>query len=384
MTRNVAVVTGTRAEYGLLRSSMEAIRSSEALSLSVLATGMHLSPRHGSTIEEIRDDGFEVDRTVHSLLVGDDALAHAKSVGIGVSGMAEAFGDLEPDVVLVLGDRPEALAGAVAAAYLNVPVAHVHGGDATHGGMIDDSARHALTKFAHLHFPASDRSKDRILALGEEAWRVTTAGAPGLDDVLEDRFEDESTVRDALGLDTHRRLAVVLQHPVTAEFDSAGRQMRATLDAVAAVGVQAVVVHPNADPGGEAMVREIESHPSWNAFLVFENLPRERYLGLLAAADVLVGNSSSGIIESPSFGLPTVDVGRRQEGRQRAGNVQHVDHDPEAIRAAIERCLYDPEVIRRAATAQNPYSQGGAGDLIADRLDSVSLDESLLRKPVDF
>ena len=377
----VVVVTGTRAEYGLLSSSMRAIEDRDDLVLDVVATGMHLSPQYGHTVDDVRADGFEVAREVPTLLDGDSGAAMAKSLGVGVSGMADALASLDPDVVLVLGDRGEAFAAGVAAAHTNVPVAHVHGGDSMVGAIIDDSIRHALTKFAHLHFPVTDRSAERVRRLGEEPWRVTTVGAPGLDAVLAGEYESPDDVRARFDLPAGRPLALVVQHPLTTEPERAGEQMAATLDAVADLDVEPVVVYPNSDAGGRRMIAEIASR---DGLATFRSLPRPAYLGLLAAADVLVGNSSSGVIEAPSFDLPVVDVGPRQEGRERADHTLRVPHDRRAIRAAVERCLTDESFRERVATCDNPYDRGGAGERVAERLATVELDERLLRKRLTY
>jgi len=382
--RTVLVVTGTRAEYGLLRSSMEAIHEHPELNLSVVATGMHLSPRHGETVSEIRDDGFTVDREVHMQLDGDSGAAMAKSLGVGTMGLTDAISGIDPDVVLLLGDRDEALGGALAAAHMNVPVAHVHGGDAMHGAIIDDSIRHAITKFAHIHFPASELSADRILKLGEEERRITVAGAPGLDDVLAGDYDDPEAVRERYDLDLDRPLLLAVQHPVTTQQERAGEQMAATLDAVESFDAQVVLIYPNADAGGDRIIAEIESRSFSDGVESFRSLPRREYLGVMAAADAMVGNSSSGIIEAPSFGLPVVDVGPRQKGRERSDNTLSVPHDSGAIREAIDRCLTDRAFREQAETAENPYDYGGAGERICERLVAVELDESLLRKRLTY
>jgi UDP-N-acetylglucosamine 2-epimerase (non-hydrolysing)/GDP/UDP-N,N'-diacetylbacillosamine 2-epimerase (hydrolysing) len=266
---------------------------------------------------------------------------------------------------------------------MNVPVAHIHGGDAMQGAIIDDSIRHAITKFAHVHFPASELSKERILKLGEEAWRVTVAGAPGLDDVDSEAQATESTVANALDLDRDRPLALLLQHPLTTEPDRAGAQMRATLDAVAGFDLETVVIYPNSDAGGTAMINAIDDHAP-DGFHTFDSLPREKYLGLLDTADVMIGNSSSAIIEAPSFGLPAVDIGPRQDGRERADNIVDVSHDTDTIRSGIERALTDESLRERAQQCDNPYDQGGAAERIVDRLESIELDEQLLRKQLTY
>ena len=382
--RRITVVTGTRAEFGLLESSMREIERRTDLELTVVATGMHLSAQHGSTVEEISAQGFEITATVDTLLESDTGRGMAKSLGLGIGGLAECFVDLDPDIVLVLGDRGEAFAAGVAAAHLNVPVAHIHGGDAMTGATIDDSIRHALTKFAHVHFPATERSKERILGLGEQAWRITTVGAPGLDDVIAGAFDDANTVVDGLGVADDLPLILVVQHPVTTQPDRAAAQMRTTLDAVDQFEAQPVVIYPNADAGGKRLLEVVQQYAHQDGVTAVKNLPRRKYLGLLDAAAVLVGNSSSGIIEAPSFGLPVVDVGPRQAGRERAPNVTIVPHEREAIEEAIEAALEDTTVRRRAATCKNPYDRGGAATKIVDRLASIDLDDRLLEKRITY
>lgn len=382
--RRVAVLTGTRADYGLLRSSMETIAAHDDLILTVVATGMHLSRRHGMTVEDIRADGFTVDREVLMQLDGDTGTAMAKSLGVGTMGLADAFEQLAPDVVLLLGDRDEALAGALAASHMNIPVAHVHGGDSMQGATIDDSIRHAITKFAHLHFPASETSADRIRKLGEEPWRIITVGAPGLDDVLNGRYRDPEAVRDLYDLDPDRPLILLVQHPVTTQTEQAGEQMATTLDAVESFEAQVVLVRPNSDAGGQRMIQEIESRSFADDVRTFRSLPRDEYLGVMAAADAMVGNSSSGIIEAPSFALPVVDIGPRQAKRERADNTISVPHETGAIRDAIRRCLEAEQFRERAAACDNPYDYGGAGERICERLSTVTLGDDLLQKRLAF
>jgi len=381
---NILVLTGTRAEYGLLKSSMEAINAHDQLSLSVVATGMHLSPQYGQTVTDIRDDGFTVDREVLMLLDGDTGTAMAKSLGIGTASVAEAFESLDPDIVLLLGDRDEALAGALAAAHMNIPVAHIHGGDAMEGAVIDDSIRHAITKFAHIHFPASEKSAERIRKLGEEEWRITVSGAPGLDDVLAGEYEPPQEVVDRYDLNTDKPLVLLVQHPVTTESEKAGRQMAATLDALDSFDIQTVIIYPNSDAGGEEIIDEIDSRSFGDDVKTFQSLPRREYLGLMAAADVLIGNSSSGIIEAPSFGLPVVDIGPRQKGRERAENTVSVPHQTAAIHEAIEQCLNDETFRLQVDQCENPYDYNGAGDRICKTLANIDISDTLLKKKLTY
>jgi UDP-N-acetylglucosamine 2-epimerase (non-hydrolysing)/GDP/UDP-N,N'-diacetylbacillosamine 2-epimerase (hydrolysing) len=383
-SQDILVLTGTRAEYGLLKSSMEAIKEHPNLSLSVVATGMHLSPRHGNTIQEIREDGFTVDREVLMQVDGDSGTAMAKSLGIGIMGLTDAFGTLDPDIVLLLGDRDEALAGALAAAHMNIPVAHIHGGDSMHGAVIDDSIRHAITKFAHIHFPASQLSADRLRKMGEEEWRISIAGAPGLDDILAGGYTDPDVVFDEYDLDPDKPLLLVVQHPVTTQPEYAGEQMAATLDAVRSFDAQTVLIYPNSDAGSDQMISEIESRSSGPLFHTFRNLPRRKYLGVMAAADVMVGNSSSGIIEAPSFDLPVVDIGPRQQGRERTKYTISVSHTPEEIQEAVLKCMTDQQFCEQVFAAKNPYNYGGASDRITQRLADLTVGEQLIRKQLDL
>jgi len=382
--RTVAVLTGTRAEYGLLESSMQRIADHDDLALQIIATGMHLSPKHGMTVDQIREDGFTVDHEVLMQVEGDSGAAMAKSLGVGTMGLTDAFQSIDPDFVLLLGDRDEALAGTLAAVHMNIPVAHIHGGDSMHGATIDDSIRHAITKFAHLHFPASELSGERIRKMGEEEWRIKVSGAPGLDDILAGEYESPDAVLKKYDIEPDQPLLLAAQHPVTTQPEWAGEQMAATLDAIESLDVQTVLIYPNSDAGSDQMIQEIESRSEVEGIQTFRSLPRREYLGVMAAADVLVGNSSSGIIEAPSFDLPVVDVGPRQDGRERAANTLSVPHERDEIRAAISKCLTDEAIRERIASSSNPYDYGGAGKRVCEVLAEVDIDERLQRKRLDM
>lgn len=382
--REILVLTGTRAEYGLLKSSMDAIKAHDELSLSVVATGMHLSPQHGKTVTDIRDDGFTVDREVLMLLEGDTGTAMAKSLGIGTASLADAFASLDPEILLLLGDRDEALAGALAASHMNIPVAHIHGGDSMHGAIIDDSIRHAITKFSHLHFPASELSASRIRKLGEEPDRITVCGAPGVDDILANDFVNPETFCNRYDIDTDSPLILMVQHPVTSQPEQAGQQAKKTIDAIDSVDAEVVIIYPNSDAGSYQIIDEIESRQFESNVRTFRNLPRREYLGLMATANVMVGNSSSGVLEAPSFNLPAVDVGTRQEGRERGDNTISVPHDTEAITHAIEQALTDETFRKQVREGSNPYDYGGAGTCISKRLATVEITDDLLRKRLTY
>jgi UDP-N-acetylglucosamine 2-epimerase (non-hydrolysing)/GDP/UDP-N,N'-diacetylbacillosamine 2-epimerase (hydrolysing) len=345
---------------------------------------MHLSPQYGNTHTEIERVGFDIDRKVEMLFDSDTGLGMAKSLGVGISGMAEAFRDLDPDIVLVLGDRDEPFAAGVAAAHMQIPVAHIHGGDVMIGATIDDSLRHALTKFAHIHFAVSEQSAERIRRLGEEPSRITVSGAPGLDDILKGEYVPGTEACTQLGLDPTRPLMLLVQHPVTTQPGAAGEQIQATLDALEDVEAQIVLIYPNSDAGSNQMINVIQNLPDCSDLLTFESLPRELYLGVMDAADVMVGNSSSGILEAPSFDLPVVDIGPREERRQRADNTVSVPHETDAIAEAVHMCLTDAEMRQRAKSSPNPYDYDGAGQRIANTLATVEVNEGLLRKNITY
>jgi len=386
MTSNkkITVITGTRAEYGAARSIMDAIKCHPSLTLSVIVTGMHLSREHGYTINEIKKDGFVIDATVDMLLSNDTGAAMAKSIGIGIFGIAQALEQIKPDIVLVLGDRGEPFAGAVAAAYMNIPVAHVHGGDSTSGGCIDESIRHSITKFAHIHFPATKESAERIIKMGEETWRVHDVGAPALDSILNVILISKEQLHIKFSLNANEPLLLAIQHPVTTQPENASNEMRTTLKALAELKIQTILVYPNSDAGGRSMIEAIKEYEYLPFLRTFKSLPHIEYLSLLNIADVLVGNSSSGIIEASSFHLPVVNIGIRQEGRQRVDNVIDVASDKEKIIEAINTALHDEAFKQKVNECVNPYGDGRAGFRIAEVLAGLDIDQKLLQKRITY
>lgn len=382
--RKVAVVTGTRAEYGVLKPVLRAIQAHSRLELCLVVSGMHLSCEFGNTVQEIENEGFSIDAKVHMLAKSDTLYGMARSVGTGILGMAREWQRLKPDVVVVLGDRVEPLSAVVAAAYMNVPVGHIHGGDRTKGGL-DESARHAVTKLAHIHFPATQTSAQRIISMGEEAWRVHCVGSPALDAILSNEATPSKTLEKEYRLDLSRHLVMVVQHPVTTQVGDAVRQISITLECVAELNCQTLIIYPNSDAGGRRMIGAIQEFERTHATVrVFKSLPRRDYLGLLKMASVLVGNSSSGIIEAPSFGLPVVNVGIRQESRERGANVIDVDHDKAEIRAAVQKALADKTFLAGVKKCENPYGDGKASGRIADILGKVAIGPRLLQKKLAY
>lgn len=383
MKRKIAVVTGTRAEYGLLRPVLKAIQAEPRLEVLLVVTGMHLSHEFGYTVGEIEGDGFRIDARVDMLLSSDSPEAMAKSVGLGILGMAQAWERLRPDMILVLGDRVEPLAAVIAGAYMNIPIAHIHGGDRTAGGL-DESARHAITKFAHIHFPATKGSAERILGMGEDEWRVHVVGSPALDALLNEPSLGRAALADKYGLEVSGPLILVLQHPVTTEVDQASSQMRETLEAVVMLGYPAVVIYPNSDAGGRRMIEVIREHEGRPFIKAFKSLPRSDYLGMMKVASVMVGNSSSGIIDAPSLGLPAVNIGIRQEGRERGKNVIDVGHDRQEILKGMKKAISDQGFLAEVRKCESPYGEGKTGPRIADILGRIEITPRLLQKKIAY
>lgn len=375
----VTVFTGARAEYGLLRPLMKLLAADDVFALSVLVSGMHLSERFGHTVAEVEADGFEIGARVPVDLDDDSEAGVARATAACLAGCADAFAADRPDLLVVLGDRFEVLAAATAAALARIPVAHLHGGELTQGA-VDDSIRHAVTKLSLLHFAATDSYRRRIIQLGEEPARVFDVGAIGIDNALGLPLLGRAELESALGPVFGHKTAVVTYHPVTLEGDSAGAQMDALTGALESIeGLSVVLTAPNADAGNnvifERIERFVERHPGRAHF--FTSLGSLRYLSLVAEADVCVGNSSSGVIEAPSLGTPTVDIGDRQAGRERAASVLHCEPELASIEEALRRAL-SAEVQGIAATRTNPYGDGHTAERIAEVLRSVARGEMVL------
>lgn len=381
--KNICVLTGTRAEYGLLKPVMNAIREHLHLELSLIVTGMHLSEEFGYTVDEIIKDGFEITERVEMNPEEDTGFSMAQSTGRGIIGIADALKRIKPNIFFVLGDRIEPLAGVIASAYMNIPIAHIHGGDSARAGL-DESVRHAITKFAHIHFPVTEKSAERILKMGEDDWRVFVVGAPGLDTILNTKFLAREEVEEKFNLDLSKPFILLVQHSVTTETEKAGLQIVETLNAIKELGYQTIVIFPNSDAGGRKIIEQIKKYEGRLPFIKsYKNLSHMEYLSLLKYASVMVGNSSSGIIESASFKLPVVNIGTRQEGRERANNVVDVEHNKKEIKKAIKKALSE-EFKEKIKNCVNPYGDGETGERVANILAEINIDKRLLQKKLAY
>jgi GDP/UDP-N,N'-diacetylbacillosamine 2-epimerase (hydrolysing) len=381
--RKICVITGTRAEYGLLIPVMKAIQKHPALELSIIATGMHLLSDFGDTVADIERDGFSIDAKVPMYLNLDTPGAVARGISNGISGIAQALEQIKPAIIVVLGDRDEPLAAAIAGAHMNIPVAHIHGGDRT--GCIDDSIRHAISRFAHIHFPATQDSADRLIRMGEEPRRVHVIGPLGIYAMRETDLIPREELGNKLNLNMDKLIILALQHPVTTQANQAAAQMRITMEALAALGQQTVVIYPNADAGGRAMIEVIEEYSKHPFIKIFKNLPYFTFVSLMAAADVVIGNSSSALVDAPLFGLPAVNIGSRQGDRQKGANITDVPSQREEIIGAVKKILNDRELKHKLQQADNPYNAEREGaSKIADILGVIEISEDLLQKKLTY
>jgi UDP-hydrolysing UDP-N-acetyl-D-glucosamine 2-epimerase len=377
MKRKILYISGTRADYGLMRTVLRGIHNHPNLSLDVVVTGMHLMEEFGNTLEEIKKDGFGY----HIVDVQhDDDTKESMAIFIGkfLQKLVPVIHSLNPDIILVLGDRGEMLAGAIAGVYMSIPVAHIHGGEVT--STVDDYARHAITKLAHIHFPATKESARRILMMGEDPCRIFMTGAPGLDQILHEPLLTREVLAKKYLLDFSEPLLLVIQHPVSLEVDNAPEQIRETLEAIVSLNYPTIVICPNADAGGRGMIEVIREYNRFSFIKIFSNIPHKDYLSLLSQVNVLIGNSSSAIIEAPSFGLPVVNIGTRQMGRERADNVIDAIYDRKKITQCIEKAISDNKFRRKVKLCRNPYGDGKTSEKIVTILSNIEINKDLLTK----
>lgn len=377
--KKICVVSGTRAEYGLLKSVIDGIRKSSLLELQLIVTGMHLSKEFGLTYKEIENDGFTINHKVDILLSSDTPEGISKSIGIGVMGFADALKDLNPDLLLILGDRYEIFAAATASMISRIPIAHIHGGEITMGA-IDESIRHSLTKMSHLHFVAAEEYKDRVIQLGEKPDRVFLVGGLGVDNIKRLKLLDKKSLELSLDIEFKEKNLLITYHPVTLEENTSELQVKQILEALDNLDdTQLIFTMPNADTDGRIIFQLINefvfSHKNAH---VFTSLGQIKYLSCLSFVDGVLGNSSSGLLEVPSFNKGTINIGDRQKGRLKASSVIDCEPNKSSISKAIQN-LYSEDFKSKLVDMQNPYGNGGASDSIINTLESESF-KKLLKK----
>lgn len=395
MKRKIGVFTGNRAEYGLLYSIIKKLNMHPDIELQLFVSGAHLDPSFGKTIDLIKDSGFQITDEIKIDLDHDDLFSTAMAIGSGVQEIARSLKKHKPDILVVYADRFEGFSAVIAASQMRIPVAHVEGGDITEGGALDDSVRHAMTKLSHLHFTTNENAKLNVLQMGEENWRVYNVGLPSLDGIYKGEYANEADLVAKWGLDLNKPIIVFTQHSVTTQFDQARPQIEASLEALQLFlkkGAQVFITYPNNDAGGKVIIEKINEFNDgrFDGLKVVPSLGARNYHGLLALARnpnvriACVGNSSSGIKETPVFGCPTVNIGTRQEGRLRANNVIDVNYNVSEIVDGISKCLFDDSFRKLCSEVNNPYGDGNASNVVVDVLSSVSVDEKLITKKTIF
>lgn len=379
--KKIAYISGTRADLGLMTPILSAIEKSKNLDLKLYATGVHLMPEFGSTINEFRKQFPEV-TAIRATFDNDERSSMAKFTGHFIKELVGIFGKDRPDFVLTLGDRPEMLSTALACLYLGIPTGHVGGGDKT--ATVDEVARHAITKLSHLHFPATEESADRIRKMGEKERHIHVVGTPALDVILNEKLPSREELFKNLNLDPKKRIILVTQHPVSEEYENAGKQMAEILSAVKFFNLSVVVIYPHADAGGRRTIAEINKEKKNPDFHIFPSLPHKDFLALEREAAVWVGNSSAIMLESASFKTPAVNVGGRQSGRQHGENILNVSYDRNEIKSAIKKSLEDKNYLKQLETVTNPWGDGKTGPRVARILENLEINSKLLKKQIAY
>ncbi|MDZ4855640.1 MAG: UDP-N-acetylglucosamine 2-epimerase [Nitrospirota bacterium] len=374
--RTIAIVTERRADYSRFKPILELIREDPELDYKLIVTGISLLAEHGHDIDVIERDGFAIEATLPMFQdqAPDTGAEMARAIGRILPGLVDLFERLRPDLILSGFDIGANFAATMAGAHMNIPVAHIQGGEVT--GSIDESLRHAMSKFAHLHFPATEDAAQRLIRMGEHPQSIFVVGCPSLDVVLHTPVAPKSEVLAAHGLDPTQPYVVILQHPVTTEVAQAGEQIQETLAAVQEMRLQGVLIYPNNDAGAQQIIHHIKQ----SRIAVVRSLPPEGFVNLVRYAAALVGNSSSGIHETASLGVPTVNVGTRQQGRERPRNVLDVGYDRDAIKQALDVALYDDAFKAKVAERVNPYGDGHSAERIVRVLKTLSLDHLIQKR----
>ena len=373
MTRRICYLTGTRADYGLMRRTLDAIAAHPDLSLELIVTGMHLDPRHGHTVSEIEAGGLTIAGEIQVQLSEEDEAFMARAIARTIEGCCDIFEASRPDLLLLLGDRGEMLAGAIAAIHLNIPVVHIHGGERS--GTVDEPVRHAISKLSHYHFTATADAAERLGRMGEDPQSIFVVGAPGLVSLEQEAIAEREACLAIAGWPSDRAFALLVFHPVVQRAAEGGDEMRELLAALRRAGLWIVALQPNADMGGEAIRAVLEEAKDAGDLALFTHLERDVFVSMMAHADVMIGNSSAGIIEAASVGTPVVNVGSRQRLRERSGNVIDADANP----AELDRALAEARARGRLQTG-NVYGDGRTAERIASLLATLPVSGSVLEK----
>lgn len=381
MKRKILYISGTRADYGLMRPVLKKLEKSQEIELDLVITGMHMMEEFGMTINEIKKDGFKT-HEIKKDFPEDNKFAALNFIGNFIIIFGNVVEKINPDIILLLGDRAEMLAGAIVGTYLNIPIAHLHGGEIS--STVDEYARHAITKLSNIHLAATEKSAERIKKMGEAPENVFVVGAPGLDNIFEEDLIKPHELSKRYGIDLSEPIIIMVQHPVSLESEDSSSQIIETLEAIVDNEYQTIVIFPNADAGGREIIKTIKDYEKYPFIKTFKNIPNKDFLSLMNIASVMIGNSSSGIIEAPSLGLPAVNIGSRQDGRERGQNIIDVGYNRSEIEIAIDKAINDNEFKKLVKKCQNPYGNGNASTKIVKILSEIQLDQNLLKKQLDL
>lgn len=382
MKRKITVTTGTRAEYGLLRPVIREINKSKKLDLFLIAAGMHLSKKFGYTLKEIQDDGFKISGIVNMVPKGNTNYDMSVAVADGIAQFSKLYKKIKPDINVILGDRGEPFASAIAAFHMNIPNAHVHGGDKSQAGL-DEYMRHAITKISNIHFGVSKKSTQRIIKMGENPKHVFFTGSPGIDEVMSNNITTKQELEKKYKMNFDNANILLVQHPVTTQTQASKKEIEETLKAVVKIKENSIIIFPNSDAGHKEIFNFIKIYSSkFNFITTYPSIPRSDYLGLLKNCDVLVGNSSSGVIEGSYFNTPVINIGIRQKDRERGSNVIDVGHSAEKIFHAIKKGFK----LKKQKKFKNKYiyGNGNSSKKITQILETIELNDDLIQKQINY
>lgn len=382
MKRKIRVLffTGNRSEYGLLAPIIKRISNDEEMEYALIVSGTHLSKKYGGTINEIENDGIKIDYKININSSGNSDQEVVYEVSDLIKEINLILTKEAPDYFFVLGDRYETFAAAQAAFFKKIPIAHSGGGNITEGGCLDDTIRHLITKMAALHFVTCEENGNNIKKLGEESWRIVLAGSPAVETVLSEKLLSKEELEKDLEISFNAPIILFTQHPVASSWKDSRNQIRESLKALKESGYQVVITYPNSDAGGSEIIDEYKKWSDYDKFIFIENLGRVRYLSLMKYIDVVVGNSSSGLLETPIFKIPAVNIGDRQKGRVRSTNVIDVDYSADEIKAAIDKCINDSTFLKSLEEVINPFGAGETSSIIVNNLKRHHDNKKLLYK----
>ena len=378
MKRKISVTTGTRAEYGILRPVLKKITDSKNLELILIVTGTHLSRKHGMTINQIKKDGFRIAAKFEMKPKGDQPYYMARTLGEGIIKFSEIFRKEEPDINLILGDRDEPFASAIAASHMNIPNAHIHGGEVSQS--IDEYIRHAITKISNIHFAVTKKSRWRIIKMGEDPKFVFLTGSPSIDEVIDQRITIEKDLERKYNMNIKNSILLVY-HPITTQHNKSKEEITNILEAVIRLKKNVIAIYPNSDAGSEKILKKLKEYAKkYERLRLFQSLPRNDYLGILKVCKVLIGNSSSGIIEGSYFNTPIINVGIRQKGREMGSNIINVENDKALIKNTLKITLKSNSQKKKSYM----FGRGNASTKIVNILETINLDNDLIQKQIAY